>query len=464
MAHKNLCYLLVLLQCTNLIFSHIEALGFRYDQAISTQTQYNKLDTGQSIEAGQVIGSQPQLDFRVKPHQRSLPYRLHPDRFRVGTNGCLIRVFLQRKVTPAKNHFNAPQIDYYGVIGIGKPMEFLFNVLFDTTSRETWVPHSGFLFDELHYQIGYKCHSINEYCHYVTKYDFDYGQSKPISLRGLIYRDNITLYEDIQKDDVNHLITKEFTFPSIFLAVKDASNDQFKQKPFDGVIGLSPVVSQGSTGLNFLLALQDAYYSKVIANNSTLSPHNSHSSLNPLMFGLWFNPNQQSHHGGEITFGGYDQSKVGSEFRYHKLSSYTDWQLKLETVRLGSVTISCDSGCNLLLDTTTNSLHGPEQDVAKIHSALGSYREPISGLYIVDCSNIENLPKLQFVIEYTPYELDSAHYVKLFRYKEMIICHADIKPSKELHWRVGTAFIGAYYSVFDMAERRIGFATSRAYA
>ena len=76
---------------------------------------------------------------------------------------------------------------------------------------------------------------------------------------------------------------------------------------------------------------------------------------------------------------------------------------------------------------------------------------------------IPSLPHITFNIDGIPYHLFASNYIRktadggIFK-KET--CYVAILPSDDdaTTWTLSTPFLGAYYTVFDMTYRQIGFA------
>ena len=392
-----------------------------------------------------------------------------------------IRISLTRNVTnPNPYRLSAPEMSYFGAIGVGTPPK-MFNVVFDTGSSELWLPYyNWFPFaNNLHYSEGYSCRDSSTCVAPKREFTLDYRHTK---LSGATYEDLFTLYEDMQKDEAPVMVGPQVSFGQNFIAIDDASDEQFRYKPYDGVVGLAPVAQSSSGNRNVLLSLQleqqrrmqlnqGASYPQQVgyyqqAGPAAGTPYASGAGYfqkpsSELMFAFWINPNQNSRYGGELMLGGVDENRFVGDIYFHRINSWFDWQLPLSFVQLGGQLVSCQNGCSAILDTGANSLVGPRQDVELIHQEIGARYERDAGLWLVDCNLIDQYPTLLFKIEDTPYVIYARHYVKMFRFKDSILCHLAIKPWDQQNWVLGTSFIGAYYTVFDFSSRRVGFATPR---
>lgn len=398
------------------------------------------------------------------------------DAFMNNNNGPIrsrIRIALTRNISNLNTYqLTEPEISYFGAISVGSEKK-MFNVVFDTASGQTWLPYYSWLSifaNNLHYSDGYSCKDSTTCVSLKREFVFDYRNTR---LSGDAYEDVFTIYEDMQKDDAILLVAPSLSFKHNFLAIDDASDEQFRYKPYDGVIGLAPVTQSESGTRNPLLSIQQEIQRRMGLPSSVLNPSvapnqmfdHSHyrqaSSQNELMFSFWFNSNQNSRHGGELMMGGVDENRFSGDIYFHRVTSWFDWQLPLNYVMLGGQVVSCQYGCTVTLDTGANSLVGPREDIQAIYTDLQAQHDRDSNLSLVDCNRIDSFPILTFKIDDTPYTLSGRHYVKMFRFKDKIVCYLSIKPWDEQRWLVGTSFIGAYYTVFDFANRRIGFASPR---
>jgi len=369
-----------------------------------------------------------------------------------------IRITLTRHVNyPDPNKMSEPELSYFGVVGIGTPAK-LFNVVFDSTTSEVWIPYyNWFPFaNNLHYSEGYSCGDSSTCRSRHRELTFDYRKT---TMCGTIYEDTFTLYEDMTKSDVTELPSPRASFQQIFQAIEQATDEQFRYKPYDGVIGLAPVAQSGSGVKNPLLSFEYDDYEEPTSNDLPRGQYGRTSARLPV-FGLWLNPNQISRYGGELTIGGVDEGRFVGEFQFHKIRSWFAWELALKYVKLGAKVISCELGCSVTLDTGSNSISGPKQDVLEILSEIQAEYDKESDLWLVQCNKVDSYPVIVFRIDSYSYALTPRNYIRSFRFRENTICYLTIKPTDSVNWIFGTNFLGAYYTVFDFGNRRVGFATT----
>jgi phytepsin len=89
-----------------------------------------------------------------------------------------------------------------------------------------------------------------------------------------------------------------------------------------------------------------------------------------------------------------------------------------------------------------------------------------NGESIVDCSTLPTMPNIQFVIGGSTFTLTPAQYTLQISAEGVALCLSgfigiDMPPEIGPIWILGDVFIGAYYTVFDFGQSRIGFAPAQ---
>ncbi|KAG5116905.1 hypothetical protein JHK84_043018 [Glycine max] len=355
-----------------------------------------------------------------------------------------------------KNYLDA---QYFGEISIGSPPQY-FNVVFDTGSSNLWVPSSKCIFSiACYFHSKYRSKISSTYTEIGIPCKIPYGQG---SIFGFFSQDNVQVGDIIIKDQEFAEITREgsLALPAL---------------PFDGILGLG---------------FQDTSVGKVtpVWYNMLEGGLISHK-----IFSLWLNQDPSEEMGGEIVFGGIDYRHFRGEHTYVPVSQKGYWQIDLGDILLANNSTGlCEGGCAAVVDSGTSLIAGPTTVVTQINHAIGAegytsfecksilhnygdsiWESLIAGLCeklpnppgqsFINCNRIATMPHITFTIGNKSFPLSPEQYVLRVEEGCSTVCYGgfvaiDVPPPQGPLWVLGSIFLGAYHTVFDYGNLRIGFA------
>jgi len=318
-----------------------------------------------------------------------------------------------------KDYSNA---QYYGTVQIGTPPQE-FTVIFDTGSSNLWVPqvnckNCGYWF----INGGKKKYDEAKSSTFKkdgSNFHIQYGSG---DVQGVFAMDSVTLAQDIQINGQK------------FAEVQDAGGlgVGYIMGQFDGILGLG---FEGLSLGNAATVFKNAIDQGVVAQQ---------------MFAFDLGNNSD----GELTFGGYDDSKFTGEITWVKLSEPKYWQIDIDNISAGSFSSGKTNG---IVDSGTSLITGPSAEIMKIATSVGAMPN-LMGQYTIDCAKVSTLPDLEFNINGKAWPVPGKDLVIqsggtcLFAMMGM-----DIPSGPQ--WILGDVFMRQYYTIFDYGGQRVGFAT-----
>ncbi|XP_033928272.1 cathepsin D-like [Melopsittacus undulatus] len=360
-----------------------------------------------------------------------------PPKFWGGWGGPRSRSGGGAAAAPVRLH-NYMDAQYYGTVYLGTPPQ-RFRVIFDTGSADLWVPSSRCCLLYLacwlhpHYQPALSCtHRPNG-----TSFAISYGSG---SLRGYLSEDTLTVANVSVPGQV---FAEAVALPGLAFAVAR----------FDGVLGLAyPGAAAGPARPVFDTMMEQGLFSSNV-------------------FSFRLRSGADEGDGGELLLGGIDESQFEGPLRYIPVSRRSYWQLHMDRVSVGSPGSVgcrdpplCRGGCEAIVDTGTSLITGPSKDIAAMQKALGG-TPTMGGQYLIDCTKVQSLPNITFVLEGEGFMITPQEYVLKVSQGPSPTCvlgfmSLDVPPPNGPIWILGDVFLRRFYAVFDRDRNRVGLARS----
>ncbi|GFN84850.1 cathepsin d [Plakobranchus ocellatus] len=320
---------------------------------------------------------------------------------------------------------------YYGPITIGTP-EQKFNVVFDTGSPLTWVP-------SIH------CPPEQPYCRVLQRYNNESSSTykahgKPFEVSydmgqvsGYCSQDNVGI---AGARVYNQTFGEAIVEPTMF---DDTLNDGILGLGFSNIdVGEEPTVFDNAVSQGLLPAPVFSFY---LNRYGTDEPDSV------------------------LTLGGTNPEYYIGDFSFVDLTAPDRWQFEMDRVQLSNGdSIACEHGCQAIVDTATSFIVGPIEEVDALNKMLGT--KPLARnpkLYSLDCSEVDDLPDLEFIVNGQKLSITSKDYVVKIPGEQGDQCYSGIlgrkwKKTETPVWFLGLSFMRNYYTQFDKGNRRIGFA------
>uniref|UniRef100_A0A3Q2WG04 Pepsin A-like n=1 Tax=Haplochromis burtoni TaxID=8153 RepID=A0A3Q2WG04_HAPBU len=328
---------------------------------------------------------------------------------------CVLRSLGSFAVGP-ESMTNDAGLSYYGVISIGTPPQS-FKVIFDTGSSNLWVP-----------SIYCNSAACNNHAKFDPRGSSTYRQNgRPLSITygtgsmtGILGYDTVTLFSILAS--------------SFCLSQTEAPFMQNMQA--DGIFGL-------------------AYPSLSLSSATPVFDNMMNGGLiNLNLFSVYLSSNNQR--GSAVTFGGVDTNHYSGSITWIPLSKELYCQITVDSVSGNGQAVACNDGCQAIVDTGTSMIVGPQSDIDNINAWLGASSQ--NGEYIVNCSNIGQMPDVTFNINGNQFTLPASAYVYQVQYSS---CITGFGATGGNMWTLGDVFLKQYYSIYKRGQNMLGLAKAR---
>uniref|UniRef100_A0A8D0GRQ6 Peptidase A1 domain-containing protein n=1 Tax=Sphenodon punctatus TaxID=8508 RepID=A0A8D0GRQ6_SPHPU len=336
--------------------------------------------------------------------------------------------YFRRFATAYEPLANYMDMSYYGEISIGTPPQN-FLVLFDTGSSNLWVPSVYCQSEACTNHPLFNPSDSSTYSSNDQTFSLQYGTG---SLTGLFGYDTVTIQ--------NIAITNQQ-----FGLSETEPGTNFVYSQFDGILGLAfPAISAGSA----TTVVQGLIQENLLTNQ---------------VFSFYLSGQEGTQGGGELVLGGVDANLYSGQIYWTPVTQAAYWQIGIEGFSIGGQSSGwCSQGCQGIVDTGTSLLTAPQEIFSQLMQSIGA-EEDQNGQYVASCSNIESMPTISFVISGTSFPLPPSAYVME---NNSGYCTIGIMPTYlpsqngQPLWILGDVFLRSYYSVYDVGNSQMGFATA----
>jgi hypothetical protein len=342
----------------------------------------------------------------------------------------VVRMELDSKGDSRKRNGVVHKTAYFGRIGIGTPTQY-FSVVFDTGSGNLLVPaddckseaclvHQRFLQSRSPTMKEVSCDGTapvegQEPPHDEVTITFGTGE-----IWGRCLQDAICVGSVCDRGS--------------FIAATYESRNPFKSFQFDGVLGL---------GLNSMSQGEDF---------NLMHRMGTRRSLRQSVFSVFLSDSDEER--SEVTFGEVKHEHLASSLFWVGVSRDSGyWEVQIEDITVDNHPQELCIDCYVAVDTGTSELAGPSEVMDKLATRLN---------VLVDCSNFDQLPKLGFVIGGHILNLEPSDYVDKDDSRcDVSLMPLDVPPPKGPLFVFGIPFLQKFYTVYDEANRQIGFGVAQ---
>ncbi|KAH9362015.1 hypothetical protein HPB48_014954 [Haemaphysalis longicornis] len=259
-----------------------------------------------------------------------------------------------------------------------------------------------------------------------------------------------------------------------FAEATEARGSIFKAAKFDGLLGLGyPALAED----NVVPVFDNMIKQKLLPKS---------------VFSIYLNRQPNAVPGGEIYFGDINKARYTGDITYTPVTKKSYWQFRMEGDSLhliglerlnpgmaGSIVFDllihsdacrnvkkdktfCIGGCDAVVDTGSSFIEGPKDEIERLNSYLRATETP-TGEWRVKCANIPKMPKIIFFIGGKQFTMTAEEYVIQLQTPKKLKCFSGFAvsdtPTKKF-WVLGQVFIGRFYTIFDRASDRLGFANA----
>mmetsp|Transcript_89582 Transcript_89582/g.231214 ORF Transcript_89582/g.231214 Transcript_89582/m.231214 type:complete len:405 (-) Transcript_89582:45-1259(-) len=320
---------------------------------------------------------------------------------------------------------------YYGVVSVGKPPQEL-RVVFDTGSGQLVLP--GGKCDDTACKSHRRFLSANS----TSAVQIGWADEPATAIGADDDRDTKSLSllgSDVSGEFVRDNLcvggSNSVCGTVDFVALTEESDEPFGGLAFDGVLGLQP----GSPDAQAFNALHALLGTKPASAN---------------VFALYLSPSTaNSAGGGEISFGAYSKARMASALTWAPVVNNGTWQVAIEDISIGgkAAGLCGKEGCRATVDTGASLMMYPGHILWAVLSHLD-----------IDDECTKDAPTLGLVVGGQHFELDTSEYLEHDDDGCRLLVGSTSGAGKSPTLVLGYPFLRKFYTVFDVANNRVGFA------
>ncbi|TCD69392.1 hypothetical protein EIP91_007739 [Steccherinum ochraceum] len=333
---------------------------------------------------------------------------------------------------PLQDWFKGTDLQWFGEIGVGTPPQ-KFNIVFDTGSNTLEFPSVA---------CGAPCAKQRQFDPSKSSTFVDGGQEQTLvfltggTTQPVIGNDTaLTIRSATDTVSIGGLSVKD---TPVFLIINQTAT--FADNPYDGIQGLS------SDAVGFMGGL--------IAQGL------------PSLFSLYLTPDKVGQ--ANLLLGGIDHSKFKGDLTYASLPSpaFGEWVLLSSNLKVNGNSLKVANNSRyMIFDSGTSNMILPQADAEAVYAQISPDIKPnpaVAGTYGIACSKI---PKLRAEITFTFTSQSGRPFDMTIPSSELSVGPFAGNPSlcqtlinADHFTLLGGSFLKHYYTVWDIAGQRIGFA------
>ncbi|KAK6038293.1 eukaryotic aspartyl protease [Cooperia oncophora] len=317
--------------------------------------------------------------------------------------------------------------EYVGNITIGTPNQ-QFVVVLDTGSANLWVPETS-CDTSCNKKHKFVSSSSSSFVKSTKTWTITYGSG---DAKGVLGTDTVKFGGSKEK---------QLAVPKTTFGLATHISADFKNDPTDGILGLAFTS----------LAVDKVVPPLINAIDQGL--------LDQPLFTVWMEHrgNLNGAPGGIFTYGAIDTKNCGPITAYEPLTSATYYEFKMTAIGLG--TYKNTKNYNVISDTGTSFIGGPKTVTDALAAAAGAKYSAVEESYTIACN--AKPAKIDITIGGKVYSIDPVNYIVSAGTNKCLFAMFPFEfggfgPS----WILGDPFIRQFCNIYDIGQKRMGFAPS----